>query len=139
MRPAPFPVPANPGGPNERGWKMSEIRLIIMDLDGTLLLDDGTVSPENRQALLDAQKRGVTIAVCSGRYCENVSVLLLDSGVYGPVVGSKVVDPEQGVVVAIVGTYIAVDGQRALVLPDKFVKLFNDMSGVNGVGLCLQG
>ena len=68
---------------------MSEIRLIIMDLDGTLLLDDGTVSPENRQALLDAQKRGVTIAVCSGRYCENASLVFLENGLSGPVVGSN--------------------------------------------------
>ncbi len=68
---------------------MKTIRLIAMDLDGTMLDPRGEISAETRNALGRAREKGIVTAACSGRYCENVSVLLLDSGVYGPVVGSN--------------------------------------------------
>ncbi len=68
---------------------MDKIRLIVMDLDGTLLNREGRVSDENREALLWAQQKGVRIAACSGRYAENVSLVFMDSGLSGPVIGSN--------------------------------------------------
>ena len=44
-----------------------DYKLIVLDLDDTLVLPDGTVSPENRHALLEAQRRGVRVALASGR------------------------------------------------------------------------
>ena len=44
------------------------IRLIAVDLDGTLLDDDHLTVPErSRQALRRAAEQGVQLAICSGR------------------------------------------------------------------------
>lgn len=43
------------------------IKLIAIDLDGTLLRSDKTLSAVNRQALHYANDRGVKIVVCTGR------------------------------------------------------------------------
>jgi hydroxymethylpyrimidine pyrophosphatase-like HAD family hydrolase len=45
----------------------SSIRLIAIDMDGTLLGDDSRVSPRNISALHAAQSRGIQIAVVTGR------------------------------------------------------------------------
>jgi len=45
----------------------NSIRLIAIDLDGTLLGDDGRVSPRNLAALHAAHARGIQLAVATGR------------------------------------------------------------------------
>ena len=45
----------------------NSIRLIAIDLDGTLLGDDGRVSPRNLAALHAAQAHGVQLAIATGR------------------------------------------------------------------------
>ena len=42
------------------------IRLIAIDLDGTLLSPDKTISPANKQALLEAEAAGVHVVICTG-------------------------------------------------------------------------
>lgn len=44
-----------------------QIRLIVLDLDGTLLRDDKTIGPRTRQALHAAHARGVRMVLNSGR------------------------------------------------------------------------
>ena len=68
---------------------MNEIRLIATDLDGTLLNPKGEITPETREALTEARRLGIITAACSGRYCENVSLIFLDNGLTGPVIGSN--------------------------------------------------
>ena len=68
---------------------MNSIRLIVTDLDGTLLNPKGMVSEETKKALALAREKGIVTAACSGRYCENVSLLFLDNGLSGPVIGSN--------------------------------------------------
>ncbi len=46
---------------------MTAIRLIAVDLDGTLLDSQSVVSPNNRAALAEAHRRGVQIVVVTGR------------------------------------------------------------------------
>lgn len=47
---------------------MSEgIRLVAMDLDGTLLNDVKEISQVNREAILKAREKGIRIVLCSGR------------------------------------------------------------------------
>lgn len=42
-------------------------KLIALDMDGTFLTSNGTITDENRQAVLDAEAAGHIVMVCSGR------------------------------------------------------------------------
>lgn len=44
-----------------------EIKLIALDMDGTLLNDKHEVSEENRKAIRDAEKKGVKVVLSTGR------------------------------------------------------------------------
>ena len=46
---------------------MSKIKLLALDLDGTLLGPDSRVSRENARAVRLAQQKGVQIVLCTGR------------------------------------------------------------------------
>ena len=43
------------------------IKVIALDLDGTLLTDDKKVTPENKKAIQLAKEQGVKIVLCTGR------------------------------------------------------------------------
>lgn len=43
------------------------IKLIAIDLDGTLLNEEKKISSENKQALAQAKAQGVKIVLCTGR------------------------------------------------------------------------
>lgn len=43
------------------------VKLILLDVDGTLLTSRKQISPDTKSALLRAQKGGVRLALCSGR------------------------------------------------------------------------
>lgn len=43
------------------------IKLIAIDLDGTLLSDDKTISEKNKIALAKAKAKGVKVVICTGR------------------------------------------------------------------------
>ncbi|HLI58911.1 MAG TPA: HAD family hydrolase [Solirubrobacteraceae bacterium] len=58
-------------------------RLIASDLDGTLLRDDGTVSPRTRAALARARTRGIEIALCTARPVRWMRGLAREAGVAG--------------------------------------------------------
>ncbi len=45
----------------------SPIKLIAVDLDGTLLADNRDASPRNLEAIHRATQQGVVVAICSGR------------------------------------------------------------------------
>ncbi|MBQ9263098.1 MAG: HAD family phosphatase [Clostridia bacterium] len=63
--------------------------MIATDIDGTLLNRQGVIPPENVSAIRDAQKAGITVAVASGRFPENVHLLLEDYGLRCPVIGEN--------------------------------------------------
>lgn len=52
------------------------IRLVAIDLDGTMLDGNSAVSPANRQALEQAAARGVHIAVVTGRRYQSARIIL---------------------------------------------------------------
>ena len=56
------------------------IRLVAIDLDGTLLSPDKTISPANKQALLDAEAAGVHVVICTGRPLSGVRPIFEDIG-----------------------------------------------------------
>jgi len=57
------------------------ISIIAMDLDGTLLGRDKTISEENRQALKAAARQGIYIVLASGRSFESIRTFAGDLGV----------------------------------------------------------
>ena len=56
------------------------IQLIAIDLDGTLLSPDKTISPANKQALLDAEAAGVHVVICTGRPLSGVRPIFEEIG-----------------------------------------------------------
>lgn len=62
------------------------IRLIALDLDGTLLNSHGEVSPRNRDALQRVRERDVRVAVVTGRRFRDARPIALDLGLDVPVI-----------------------------------------------------
>ena len=52
------------------------IKVIALDLDGTLLTDDKKVTPENKKAIQLAKEQGVKIVLCTGRPLMSIYHLL---------------------------------------------------------------
>ncbi len=65
------------------------IRLIAADVDGTLLNDQEIMTDRSLRAIRAAQGKGIVFAIASGRYPENVYVLLRDYGLSCPIIGSN--------------------------------------------------
>lgn len=56
---------------------MSEIKLIALDMDGTLFNHQGEISQKDREALLKATRAGVAVAVATGRAYSELPVEML--------------------------------------------------------------
>ncbi len=62
------------------------IRLLALDLDGTLLNSHGAISDRNRDALARARALGVCVAVVTGRRFRDARPIALDLGLDAPVI-----------------------------------------------------
>jgi Cof subfamily protein (haloacid dehalogenase superfamily) len=62
------------------------VRLLALDLDGTLLSSRGEVSERNRRALREARARGVRLAVVTGRRFRDARPLALELELDAPVI-----------------------------------------------------
>ncbi|MBR1585796.1 MAG: HAD family hydrolase [Clostridia bacterium] len=71
---------------------MTPVRLIATDIDGTLLDGSGVIPPENIDAIRAAQAKGITVAIASGRFAENVYLLLRDYGLSCFIIGGNGAD-----------------------------------------------
>lgn len=56
------------------------MKLIAIDLDGTLLSPDGTISKENKDAILFAQKNNCHVAICTGRSFKDAEHIVQKAG-----------------------------------------------------------
>lgn len=65
------------------------IRLIATDVDGTLLNSQGIIPEDNLRVIRAAQAKGITVAIASGRFPENIYVLLEDYGLSCPIIGTN--------------------------------------------------
>ncbi len=63
------------------------VRLIASDIDGTLLNRSNVIPRENVEAILRAQRKGVVVAIATGRFPENAYLLLENYGLRCPVIG----------------------------------------------------
>ena len=59
---------------------MNSIRLIAMDMDGTLLNSRQELSAGNIAALCAAEEKGVKLAICSGRPAGDTSMFAVTHG-----------------------------------------------------------
>ena len=59
---------------------MSEIKLLALDLDGTLFTKDKQVTDENRAALKAAEAKGVHVVITTGRPLPAINHVLEDLG-----------------------------------------------------------
>lgn len=62
---------------------VADIRLLALDLDGTLFTTDKQVSPENKAALRLAKEKGVKIVITTGRPLKAIGNLLEELGLQG--------------------------------------------------------
>ncbi len=62
------------------------IRLLALDLDGTLLNSRGQISNRNRMAIESARESGVRVAVVTGRRFRDSRPIALELGLDGPVI-----------------------------------------------------
>lgn len=68
---------------------MTEYKMIAIDLDGTLLKKDKTISLANMRALLDAMKAGVRICISTGRAWPGAKAFVRQIGCNAPVITSN--------------------------------------------------
>ncbi|MCS7460247.1 Cof-type HAD-IIB family hydrolase [Paenibacillus doosanensis] len=72
---------------------MANYKLIALDMDGTFLTEDKTISAENRKAVEAAAAAGVTVMFSTGRGIQNVLPYVEELGLKSPIVsvnGSEV-------------------------------------------------
>ncbi len=62
------------------------IRLLALDLDGTLLNSHGEITPRNRIAIEQARQLGVRVAIVTGRRFRDARPIVLDLGLDVPVI-----------------------------------------------------
>ena len=60
---------------------MKPIRMIAVDMDGTLLDSSQQIPKENAQALIEAARAGIAVVICSGRMVEDVSRFARESDI----------------------------------------------------------
>ncbi|NMO94419.1 Cof-type HAD-IIB family hydrolase [Paenibacillus lemnae] len=65
---------------------MKKIKLLALDLDGTVLNDEGKVPAENREWILKAVDAGVTVMFSTGRGMQTVTGILSEIPLVGPMV-----------------------------------------------------
>ncbi|MFC5470036.1 Cof-type HAD-IIB family hydrolase [Cohnella suwonensis] len=73
------------------------IRMIALDVDGTLLNDHHELTPRVREAVREAAKRGAEIVLCTGRGSTSALPVLRELGLKGTMIthnGASVVDSE---------------------------------------------
>ena len=61
------------------------IKLLALDLDGTLLNSQGKISDENKIAISDAEEKGVLVTIATGRRFRDARPVALEVGFNAPI------------------------------------------------------
>lgn len=80
------------------GLLKTPIRLVVCDMDGTLLDHDKSISMENRAAIRLAREQGIAFSVCTGRIQTMTEYYLKDLELETPVItanGALIWDPAE--------------------------------------------
>ena len=54
---------------------MGKYKMVVMDMDDTLMNNENQMSPETESYLLDIQKQGYKVVLASGRPTEGLSLI----------------------------------------------------------------
>lgn len=77
------------------------VKLLILDLDKTLLRDDGTISKEDKNAIQLCKEKGIKISIISGRNEESMTDIVreldLFESVHIGVNGAILIDYKKGI------------------------------------------
>jgi len=76
-----------------------QIKMIVTDLDQTLLNSDATLSPENLAAIRAAEAQGIFVTICSGRIYTMLEAYARILDIKGPIIttnGAAIVDGKSG-------------------------------------------
>ncbi|MBC7345666.1 MAG: HAD-IIB family hydrolase, partial [Clostridia bacterium] len=65
---------------------MKDFRLVAIDLDGTLLASDYTVSRRNRAAISKLVERGIRVTLCTGRMYASAAIYARELGLDTPLI-----------------------------------------------------
>lgn len=60
------------------------VRLLVVDVDGTLIGRSGEPTPAVRRAIADAGAAGIAVALCTGRPMSSAGAIARDLGLVGP-------------------------------------------------------
>lgn len=77
------------------------IRLIAIDMDGTILSPDHTINERNKQAILKAQENGIEVLIATGRSFAEAYIPVMDAGLtvnYICLNGAEVRDASKNVI-----------------------------------------
>ncbi|MDO7907275.1 Cof-type HAD-IIB family hydrolase [Paenibacillus sp. JX-17] len=74
------------------------MKMIAIDLDGTLLNQDSLISPANAAAVREAQNQGILVTIATGRAFYDVQEICKQAGIVTPVIGANgaTIHDEQG-------------------------------------------
>jgi hydroxymethylpyrimidine pyrophosphatase-like HAD family hydrolase len=79
------------------------IKLIVIDIDGTLLNPDGTITARTRLAVQAVQQAGIVVTLATARRFHNTAAIAADLGLEGALIiydGATVVQHPQNIVVS---------------------------------------
>lgn len=79
---------------------MTSIRLLALDIDGTILLPDGSLSQRVKRAIGEAQARGIVVALATARRWNGAQALAQELGLTGALIlydGALICDALSGV------------------------------------------
>ncbi|MEG0050590.1 MAG: HAD hydrolase family protein [Terrisporobacter sp.] len=57
---------------------MKNYKLIVTDMDGTVLGGDHKLTEENMRALKEAEKRGVKVIFATGRFHDSAKAMMIE-------------------------------------------------------------
>lgn len=60
-----------------------DFRLLVVDIDGTLIMRAGDISAEDRAALAEVTRKGIPVCLCSGRALQTGRLIAEDLGLDG--------------------------------------------------------
>lgn len=78
------------------------MRLAAIDLDGTLLRSDGTISERSRAAIRTVRDKGIVVVIVTARGPSNITELAHDAGIEGSAIcsnGALIVDLASGSII----------------------------------------